>query len=108
MEKQEFFYTAEPIEKRVSKDEFEQYIANYPRKLEYDAFGACDPPYITYNDFELANCWPYSVVASTHVYDDNPGHHYYMPEEERVYTIVENYEELFNSKTGNKAEWGGK
>lgn len=103
MEKQEFFYTAEPIEKQVSKDEFERYLANYPRKLERDVCGIGDPPSISYNDFELANRWPYSVVAYTHVYDDNLGHYYYAPEEERVYTIVENYEELFSSKTGNKA-----
>ena len=44
MEKQEFFYTAEQIEKRVSKDEFEQYLANYPRKLERDVCGIGDPP----------------------------------------------------------------
>ena len=66
-------------------------------------FGACIPPSVSYNDFELANRWPYSVVASTFLYDDNPGDYLYEPEEERVYMIVENYEELFNSKTGNKA-----
>lgn len=104
MEKQEFFYTAEPIKKRVSKDEFERYLVNYPRKLKRDVCGICAPPSVSYNDFELANRWPYSIVASTFLYDDNPGDYWYEPEEERVYTIVENYEELFNSKTGNKVE----
>lgn len=98
------FYTAEPKEKRVSKSEFIEFLKNYPRKLERDVCGICDPPSITYNDFELANRWPYSVVASTFAYDDNPDGYYYEPEEERIYRIVENFEELFASKTGYMEE----
>ena len=94
------FYTAEPKEKRVSKSEFVECVKNYPRKLERDVCGICDPPSITYNDFELANRWPYSVVASTFAYDDNPDGYFYETEESRIYKIVENHEELFKSKTG--------
>ena len=94
------FYTAEPKEKRVSKSEFIEFLKNYPRKLERDVCGICDPPSITYNDFELANRWPYSVVARTFAYDDNPDGYFYEPEENRVYKIVENHEKLFKSKTG--------
>ena len=94
------FYTAEPKEKRVSKSEFVEFLKNYPRKLDRDVFGICDPPSITYNDFVLANRWPYSVVASTFAYDDNPDGYYYEPDEERIYRVVENFEELFESKTG--------
>ncbi|HHX31083.1 MAG TPA: hypothetical protein GX712_00640 [Bacteroidales bacterium] len=39
---QKYFYTVEPIKKKVS------------------------------NDFELANRWPYSVVAHTWAYSDDP------------------------------------
>lgn len=49
------FYTEEPKEKRVSKQEFIEFLENYPRKLERDVYGVCDPPAISYNDFELAN-----------------------------------------------------
>lgn len=102
----EYFYTVEPITRHVSKSEFLEFINNYPRKLEGDVCGICDPPMITYNDFELANRWPYSIVASTWLYDDEPGQYFYVPEEKRDYQIMENYTECFDSKTGNKAEQG--
>lgn len=94
------FYTAEPKEKQVSKAEFIEFLKNYPRKLDRDVCGICDPPSITYNDFVLANRWPHSVVARTFAYDDNPDEYFYEPEESRIYKIVENHEELFKSKTG--------
>lgn len=94
------FYTVEPVKKRVSHAEFIEFLKNYPRPLTFDAFGACDPPAISYNDFELANRWPYSIVANTWAYDDNPNDYFYAPEEKKEYYIVENFEELFNSKTG--------
>ena len=99
---QEYFYTADPIKKKVTKEEFEKFINDYPRKLECDCSGICEPPAVSYNDFELANRWPYSIVASTWLYDDDPDGYYYEPEEERDYYIVENYQELFDSKTGNQ------
>lgn len=98
------FYTAEPKSKYVSKAEFVEFIKNYPRKLEKNVCGIYDPPSVTYNDFELANRWPYSVVASTFAYDDDPNGYYYEDENKRVYRIVENYEELFSSKTGYMEE----
>lgn len=98
------FYTAEPIRKKVTKEEFYKFIENYPRPLERDVTGVCEPPAISYNDFELANRWPYSIVASTHLYSDNPGDYCYELEEKRSYIIVENYQELFESKTGYMAE----
>ena len=100
---QSYFYTVEPRMKNATKEEFEEFIKNYPRKLERDVFGAAEPPAISYNDFELANRWPYSVVARTFMYSDNEGDYYYCPEEKRTYAIMENYEEVFASKTGNKA-----
>lgn len=94
------FYTAKPKKKRVSKTEFVEFLKNYPRKLERHVSGISDPPAVSYNDFELANRWPYSVVASTFAYDDNPDGYYYEPDEERIYRVVENFDELFESKTG--------
>ena len=99
----EDFYTAEPIIKEVSKEEFQKFVDEYPRPLTRDVYGVCDPPLVSYNDFDLANRWPYSIVASTSLYDNEPGDHFYEPEDKRIYKIVENYEELFNSKTGHMA-----
>ena len=104
MKSQEFFYTAKPIRKKVSKQEFLKFIENYPRKLVIDCCGISDPPNITYNDFELANRWPYSIIASTYAYEDNPDGYFYEPEDKRDYFIIINYEELFQSKTGNIAQ----
>ena len=97
------FYTAEPVRKQVSKQEFIEFINHYPRRLDVDCWGACEPPLLSYNDFTLANRFPYSIVASTFAYDDDPSGYYYAPEESRTYTIVSNYEELYESKTGYKA-----
>lgn len=49
--------------KEVCRDEFDAFVRAYPRKLEVDVYGACDPPLITWNDFERAPLWPDSVVA---------------------------------------------
>ena len=101
---QEYFYTAEPITKKVTKEEFMEFIKNYPRKLKRDVCGISDPPAVSYNDFELANRWPYSIVASTFLYDDNPDGYFYEPEDKRMYSVVINHEELFASKTGKMAD----
>ena len=103
MKPQEYFYTATRITKKVTKEEFFEFIKSYPRTLNRDCSGISDPPCITYNDFELANRWPYSIVASTFAYSDDPESYYYVPEENRQYIIIPNYQELFNSKTGNRA-----
>lgn len=101
--KRDWFYTKEPAWESVTEECFLQFIEEYPRRLVCDVFGVNDPPVITYNDFQLANRWPYSVVARTWVYEDDPEHYYYEPKENRKYYIVKNHEELFSSKTGNEA-----
>ena len=93
------FYTIDKITKKVSKEEFYNFIKNYPRKLEKDVWGISEPPSISYNDFQLANRWSYSVIAYTWAYDDDPKGFWYIPEDERSYVITTNYEDLFNSKT---------
>jgi len=101
---QEYFYTAEPVYKSVTKEEFDKFIENYPRELVRSVYAVFEPPIVTYNDFELANHWPYSVIARTYIYDEDPKERYYEPEEMRSYTIAENFEEMFDSKTGNMIE----
>ena len=102
MNEREKWFTIEPIFMPVNKEDFIKFIKKYPRKLETDAFRACDPPLITYNDFELANRWPYSIVAKTYAYDASPGDYYYEPPESRLYYILVNYEKLFDNRTGYK------
>lgn len=73
--------------KPVNKAEFQKFIADYPRKLEVDICGICDPPFVTYNDFQLGK-WPESVVAQTRAYDNDPNGYFYEPEENREYYIA--------------------
>lgn len=103
-EKREIWFTIEPIFKNVSKEEFDTFIKNYPRKLDRDVCGICDPPAISYNDFELANRWPWSIVASTMLYSDDPDDYWYESPENRNYRILINYNELFEARTGYKEE----
>lgn len=79
--------------KQVTKQEFDEFIASYPRHLERDVCGICEPPAVSYNDCEIG-WWSRSIVASTMLYSDNPKNSYYEPEDKRVYRIVTNYENL--------------
>lgn len=85
--------TIEKQYKQVTKQEFDEFIASYPRHLERDVCGICDFPAISYNDWEIG-WWSRSVVASTMMYSDDPKNLYYEPEDKRVYQIVTNYEDL--------------
>lgn len=85
--------TIEKQFKNVTKQEFDEFIASYPRHLERDVCGICEPPIVTYNDWEIG-WWARSVVANTMLYSDNPNNSYYEPEDKRFYRIVTNYEDL--------------
>ena len=82
------YYNVEPVFKKVTKQEYEKFINTYPRNLVMNAYGVCEPPLITANDFELAPMWPFSIVAKTWA---------------NQYLIVENYEEMFASRTPEAA-----
>lgn len=83
-----------PQDKEVTKQEFIDFCNSYPRALVRDVCGISEPPAVSYNDFEIG-WWPLSVIASTYEYDDNPEDLFYTPEEERFYSIVTNYEKLY-------------
>ena len=87
------FYTVEMKMKSVSQEEFRKFLENYPRSLEADVCGWAEPITVTYNDFELANRWPYSIVATS-------------CRETATYKIAENIDEVFKSKTGYRAGAG--
>ena len=96
-----FYYTIEPKFESVTKEKFEEFIKQYPRYLEENYCGIWSPPLITYNDLELADRWPHSVVACTSAYDSVPWDY---SEDEREYWIMINYQEVFQSKTGNMVD----
>lgn len=92
----EYIDTHATIEKQfkdVTKQEFDEFIASYPRHLERDVCGICEPPAVSYNDWEIG-WWSRSIVASTMLYSDDSKNPYYEPEDKRVYRIVTNYEDL--------------
>ena len=68
--------TIEKQYKQVTKQEFDEFIASYPRHLECDVCGICEPPAVSYNDWEIG-WWSRSIVASTMLYSDNPKDSYY-------------------------------
>lgn len=57
--------------KKVSKEEFYSYIKSYPRKLDFDTCGICEPPLSSYNDF-TRGYWPDSMVAKIYRNDMLP------------------------------------
>ena len=90
-ESKKYFYTAKPIIKEVSKEEFEEFIKNYPRQLERFCSHMNDE-IVCYYDKELAPYWLYNKVAKEW---------YSLYEPYTTYTIVVNYDELYNTRTGN-------
>jgi hypothetical protein len=91
------FYSIDQIWKTVSEQEFADFIQNYPRKLQFDVCGIAEPPSCSYNDFELANRWPWSVVAN---FDGGEPNAYYGWDYKRTYQICTNTDECFAAKTG--------
>jgi hypothetical protein len=61
--------------RKVTKEEFEQFINTYPNTLETDIAGMFEPPLKTWNDFSKAPKWPDSVVAFCKLYDGSDYHH---------------------------------
>ena len=104
MKSKNIYYSVEPIMKVVNEETLINFLKNYPRKLNRDVTGICDPPALSYNDFKLADRWPSSIVAIGYLWSDDPKDYFYKPKEERRYFIMENYEEVFNSRIRYKTE----
>ncbi|WGH28563.1 hypothetical protein 13VV501A_gene0067 [Vibrio phage 13VV501A] len=56
----------------VTKEEFDDFIKNYPNDLITDVSHICEPPVKTYNDFSGGKKWPESVVASVSLTESYP------------------------------------
>lgn len=50
--------------KKVTKEEFEKFIRDYPKPLVQDVYAIAEPPILQFNDFSEGKVWPESVVAS--------------------------------------------
>ena len=48
--------------KKVSKEEFINFINNYPKHLDFDYCQIPEPPFASYNDY-TRGMWPNSIVA---------------------------------------------
>ena len=60
--------------KKVTKEEFDAFIASYPNELDRDV----EPPLVNYNDFSSGKTWPDSIVAFFHWEDDESKREYYI------------------------------
>lgn len=80
----------------VTEEEYYNFLELYPRDLDRNVSSVCDPPVISYNDFELGK-FPDSIVASRCAYSDDKNDYYYVPPEERWWRILKNYEEFYNA-----------
>jgi hypothetical protein len=70
----------------VTKEEFDAWIAAYPRKLTYNVTRTCEPENHNWNDFSLAPAWPESMVAmvSGPTYPPQTGFHDYRVRDEAL------------------------
>jgi hypothetical protein len=57
----------------VTEEQAREFVRNYPRKLEWDCTGICEPPLGSYNDFTYG-FWPDSMVIK--VIMDEPKEYY--------------------------------
>lgn len=49
--------------KQVSREEFLEFVKNYPNKLHFDCAGFYEPLLCSYNDFSNEGFWPGTIVA---------------------------------------------
>lgn len=95
----EYYYTEEPEwDDTIDEEDFNEFLDNYPRPLVEDASRTITPTIISFNDYELADKNPFSIVAECQEEYDTDG--------ELIghtnFKIMTNYADCFDSKTGNK------
>ena len=88
-----YFYTAEPVYKEVSFIEFCEFLEDYPRELKKHIENFAQGSFTTYYDEEICDRYPLGKVATCST-DKSQG--------KSTFIIIENYEELFNSRTGKR------
>ena len=63
--------------KRVTKDEFDDFIVSYGKPLSQDILRICEPPVLTYYDTSDGKRWPDSVIAKVTL-DEAGGYRYFV------------------------------
>ena len=86
-------YLATPITIRLDKDKFEEFLKNYPRKLEKIELSSEDKDFVKYLDDEMSEAEHYKMVALSSV----PKGDIKNPENCRYYVLI-NYKDCFDSK----------
>lgn len=67
--------------KEVNQEEFFKFIKEYPRKIDFNVTGICEPPQASYNDFSLGK-YPESIIAYYFVDGINKGHGFNIIDED--------------------------
>ena len=88
----------------VSEDELTDFLVNYPRSLYRQKLVVEDITEILFCDPQLAKEWYYNAVAIGIPYSDDPDDAFYVEKEERVYYVMKNHEEAFESRIGKEIE----
>lgn len=88
--------------KNVDYDKFKSFIDSYPRELNRSVhyFSVNEPLYASYND-DAIGAWPDGIVAIEPLYSDDKYSCYYLPKEERVYTVIVNHGKLYSKINGS-------
>lgn len=66
--------------KQVSREELKAFVSKYPRSLDVDVTGICEPPMRSWNDFSNGKVWPESMVAREIMEEFMVGHPAYAGE----------------------------
>ena len=85
-------YTVTPKLEPCTKEEWREFLNNYPNKLQEDFYMDA----YSYNDFTIAKKWPDSIVAMAF-----PG---YGPDDPDTFKIAKNMDEVFASIKEGKEE----
>ena len=85
-------YTIAPKLEKCTKEEWREFLNNYPNKLQEDFYMDA----YSYNDFTIAKKWPDSIVALAF-----PG---YGPDDPDTFKIAKNMDEVFASIKEGKEE----
>lgn len=86
-------YSAIPITVRLDKERFNEFIKNYPRKLEKVEFSSEEKDFVKYLDDEMSESKYYKMVAFSSVPKEGP-----KSKEKCHYYALINYKDCFDSK----------
>lgn len=85
--------------RKVTKEEYTDFIKSYPNKLDWDVSGISEPPMGFYNDFSGGKVWPESMIAKVKLYDKEEDREYFIQD------LKENIKEV-SRKEFNKLLYG--